>query len=49
MSRFSKLVTKLREKGYSKEYATKVAAKVGREKYGAHEMSEMSAESREKK
>ncbi len=46
MSRFSKLVGKLRDKGYSKEYATEVAAKAGREKYGAHGMAELSAESR---
>jgi hypothetical protein len=49
MSKFSKLVSKLREKGYSKESATKIAAKIGDEKYGAHEMAVKSAESREKK
>lgn len=46
MSAFKILVRKLMKKGYSKEYATKVAAKVGREKYGAHEMAMKSAAAR---
>jgi len=45
-SKFSDLVHKLEGEGKSKEYATKIAAKVGREKYGAHEMAKKSAASR---
>jgi hypothetical protein len=48
MSKFSKFVAKLRAKGYSKESARKIAAKVGDEKYGAEEMARRAAESRKK-
>lgn len=46
MSKFFKFVAKLRGEGYSKESATKIAAKVGDDKYGAEEMARKSAESR---
>lgn len=45
-SKFGQLVGKLERKGYSKAYATKVAAKAGRAKYGAHEMAEKAAAAR---
>lgn len=46
MSKFSKFVRKLQEEGYSKESATKIAAKEGDKKYGVEEMAEKSAEAR---
>lgn len=48
-SKFGKLVGKLEKSGKSKEYATKVAAKVGREKYGAKSMAKKSAAARKHK
>ncbi|MDA8119117.1 MAG: hypothetical protein M0Z85_03515 [Gammaproteobacteria bacterium] len=49
MSKFSKMVKNLQEReGYSKEVATKTAAKIGREKYGAKGMAEKAAASRGK-
>ncbi|HQU25247.1 MAG TPA: DUF2213 domain-containing protein [Acidiphilium sp.] len=45
-SNFSELVDKLMKEGHSKESATKIAAKVGDEKIGSHEMAERAAESR---
>lgn len=46
-SKFSETVQKLEQKeGYSKKVATKVAAKIGRESIGAHEMAKRAAESR---
>ena len=45
-SKFSTFVSHLEKKGYSKNYATKVAAKVGREKYGAKAMGKKSAAAR---
>lgn len=47
MSKFSELVAKLEKKGYSKDYATKIAAKVGDEKYGKEGMAKKSAAARE--
>jgi hypothetical protein len=47
MSKFSKMVENLQEReGYSKEVATKTAAKIGREKCGAKGMAEKAAEAR---
>ena len=46
-SKFSELVGKLEKEGKSKEYATKIAAKVGREKYGAKGMAEKAAAARD--
>ena len=49
MSKFSEMVKNLQEReGYSKEVATKTAAKIGREKYGAKGMAEKAAASRGK-
>lgn len=46
-SKFSQMVEKLEKKeGYSKEVATKTAAKIGRASIGAHEMAERAAASR---
>ena len=45
-SKFGELVGKLERKGYSKDYATKVAAKAGREKYGAKAMAKKAAAAR---
>ncbi|MHB1310538.1 MAG: hypothetical protein ACYC3L_00880 [Gemmatimonadaceae bacterium] len=45
-SAFDDLVKKLEGEGHSKESATKIAAKVGNEKIGAHEMAERAAQSR---
>ncbi len=47
-SKFSEFVGKLEKEGKSKSYATKIAAKVGREKLGAHEMAKRAAASRAK-
>ncbi|MEL5850086.1 MAG: hypothetical protein U7M05_12105 [Candidatus Igneacidithiobacillus chanchocoensis] len=44
MSKFKKFVRKLQSEGYSKESATKIAAKVGDKKYGAEEMARKAAE-----
>lgn len=43
---FKKLVGKLEKKGYSKRYASGVAAKVGRAKYGAKGMARKAAAGR---
>ncbi len=49
MSKFSEMVKSLENReGYSKEVATKTAAKIGREKYGAKGMAEKAAASRGK-
>jgi hypothetical protein len=46
-SKFSEMVGKLeRREGYSHKVATETAAKIGREKYGAHEMAKKAAASR---
>lgn len=45
-SKFEELVEKLEKKGYSHEYATKVAAKAGRDKYGAKGMAKKAAAAR---
>lgn len=50
MSKFKKMVHKLEKKGgYSSESATKIAAKIGREKYGAEKMAKKAAASRKKR
>jgi hypothetical protein len=46
MSKFQKFVKKLQAEGYSKESATKIAAKEGDKKYGVEGMAEKSAEAR---
>lgn len=46
MSAFAILVKKLMDKGHSKESATKIAAAIGRKKYGAHGMAEKAAAAR---
>ncbi len=46
MSKFQALVDKLKRKGEPAREATFVAAKVGREKYGAQGMAEKAAASR---
>lgn len=48
MSKFKKMVHKLEKKGYSEESATKISAKIGREKYGAEKMAKKAAASRKK-
>lgn len=48
MSKFGKMVGKLRKQGNSAASARKIAAAIGRKKYGAHEMAEKAAESRER-
>lgn len=40
MSRFSKLVNKLRKKGYGKNYAGAIAYRAGEKKYGKKGMEE---------
>lgn len=45
-SKFSEFVEKLEKKGYSKDYATKIAAKVGREKFGTEGMAKKAAAAR---
>lgn len=45
-SNFDKMRDKIEGEGYSKDSATKIAAKIGRDKIGAHEMAERAAESR---
>jgi hypothetical protein len=49
MSAFSQFVGKLEKKGYSKDSATKIAAKVGDEKYGKSGMAKKAAAARESK
>lgn len=47
MSKFSEMVKSLEKReGYSKEVATKTAAKIGRERYGAKGMAEKAAAAR---
>lgn len=48
MSAFKKMVRHLQSQGHSEESATRIAAYIGRKKYGAHEMAERAAESRHK-
>lgn len=46
MNAFKIMVRKLMEKGHSKESATKIAAAIGRKKYGAEGMAEKAAAAR---
>lgn len=46
MSKFRKLVHKLEKKGNSEESATKIAAYIGRNKYGSEGMAKKAAASR---
>ncbi|MDE2105119.1 MAG: hypothetical protein KGL39_48270 [Patescibacteria group bacterium] len=49
MSKFKIMENKLEKKdGYSEESATKIAAKIGREKYGAEGMAKKVAASRKR-
>ncbi len=45
---FKKLVSKLQKEGKSKESAQKIAAYIGRKKYGKTKMSKMAAAGRKK-
>jgi len=47
--RFAKLVGKLEKKGKSPAMAKGIAAKVGREKYGAKDMAKMAAAGKKRK
>ena len=47
MSKFGELVGKLEKEGDSEGYATKIAAKVGDEKYGKEAMAKKAAAARE--
>lgn len=44
--KFAKLKSKVQAEGHSAAYAAGVAAKIGREKYGAKKMSSMAAKGR---
>lgn len=46
--RFKKMENKLEKKGYSKESATKIAASIGRKKYGDEKMQKMAAAGKKK-
>lgn len=46
MSKFDKMVGKLQGKGYSRKSAVRIAASIGRKKYGSEEMAKKAAESR---
>ncbi len=46
---FKKLVSNLQRKGKSKDSAQKIAAYIGRKKYGKSKMAKMSAAGRRKK
>lgn len=46
MSKFEQLVEKLEKKGHSHKSAVKIAASVGRKKYGAEGMAEKAAAAR---
>ncbi|MCS7241253.1 hypothetical protein [Candidatus Caldatribacterium sp.] len=47
--RFKRLVNKLMKQGYSEESARKIAATIGRKKYGAKQMAKWAAEGRRRK
>lgn len=47
-SKFSEMVGKIEHEGKSKESATKIAASIGRKKYGAKGMAEKAAAARRK-
>lgn len=48
MSKFAKLVSKLRSEGYSEKSADNIAASAGDKKYGVEAMARKSAQSRER-
>jgi hypothetical protein len=48
LSKFDKLVSELMEKGYSRAAAEKIAAQVGRKKYGKKEFAAMAKKGKEK-
>lgn len=48
MSKFQKMVVKLEGKGYSHETAVKIAASIGRKKYGASGMAKKSEAARKR-
>jgi hypothetical protein len=43
------MVEKLKKKGYGDKSATRIAASIGRRKYGAEEMAKKAVASRERK
>ena len=47
-ARFKALEGKLENKGYNAESAAKIAASIGRRKYGAKKMAKLSAQGRKK-
>lgn len=47
--RFKKLKGELKKEGKSEESAKKIAASIGRKKYGASKMAKMAAKGRKKK
>ncbi len=46
--RFARLVQKLKRRGYSEESARRIAASIGRKKYGKKQMAKWAAQGRKR-